>query len=148
VTIHLRAVRPDDGPTLRALWVAAWQATMPEIDFSARADWLTTRLGALEAAGAAVICAADAADRPVGFVTIDPYSGEIDQLAVDPRRFGGGVAKALLDEAKRRAPGRLWLTVNQSNARALRFYRREGLRLAGADRNPTSGLPTWRMVWP
>ncbi|MBS7540199.1 GNAT family N-acetyltransferase [Ancylobacter lacus] len=35
-----------------ALWVAAWQATLPQIDFAARAGWLAARLDELEAGGA------------------------------------------------------------------------------------------------
>ena len=39
-----------------------------------------------------------------GFVTIDPASGELDQLAVAASRWGSGVANLLLAEAKRPKP--------------------------------------------
>jgi putative acetyltransferase len=44
---------------LADLWVASWQETMPNIDFSARRDWLVNHISTLEAAGAITICALD-----------------------------------------------------------------------------------------
>jgi putative acetyltransferase len=37
--------------------------------------------------------------------------------------------------------------VNTDNARAIRFYRRNGFAFAGEDVNPTSGRPVLRMQW-
>ena len=54
----------------------------------------------------------------------------------------------LLDAAKRRAPGHLMLEVNQDNARALKFYERQGFVREGEGVNPRSGLKTWRYRWP
>ena len=40
------------------------------------------------------------------------------------------------------------LDVNQANARAVRFYEREGFRKVGEGVNPVSGLETLAMEWP
>ena len=128
--------------------MAAWQATLPQIDFTARASWLATHLATLQARGVMLLCATDAEDRAFGLVTIDASSGELDQLAVAPHAFGRGVATALLAEAKRLAPGFARLTVNQDNPRAVAFYRREGFRIVGQGANPNSGLQTWDLIWP
>jgi putative acetyltransferase len=37
--------------------------------------------------------------------------------------------------------------VNEDNARAIRFYERNGFTHAGKDVNPTSGRPVLKMVW-
>ncbi len=121
---------------------------MPAIDFAARLAWFDRHLGGLRAAGAIILCAVDASDRAIGFATIDPVTGEMDQLAVAPDAFGTGAAPALLAEVKRRAPGRVWLSVNQDNPRAVRFYTREGFRVVGSGVNPISGLGILNMEHP
>lgn len=142
----LRPVEDGDIPALVALWVAAWRVTMPEIDFARRADWLPDRLAGHRAAGVAVVCAViDGA--PVGFVTVDPASGHLDQLAVAPERFGAGVGAALLAEARRIAPAGLHLEVNQENPRAVRFYQREGFTIVGAGGIGAPPRPIWLMRW-
>ena len=78
------------------------------------------------ASGAAIVVGLDAEGAPAGFVTIDAKTGDLDQLCVAPSERGSGLARALLDEAKRRSPGAVELEVNEANARALRFYEREG----------------------
>jgi putative acetyltransferase len=79
-------------------------------------------------------------------VTIDG-SGYLDQLVVSPDHWGSKLAGALLDEAKRLSPGGVTLLVNKDNARAIRFYERNGFVHAGEDVNPTSGRPVLRMTW-
>lgn len=144
----IREWRQADQADLITLWCAAWQVTMPAIDFAARRPWLDRHLAKLRAAGAIILCALDAEDRMIGFATIDPRTGEMDQLAIGPDAFGTGVAVALLAEVKRRAPGRVWLSVNQDNPRAVRFYARDGFRVAGTGINPGSGLDILHMEWP
>lgn len=144
----IREGRAADQPDLARLWCAAWQVTMPAIDFTARLAWFDRHLAGLQAAGAIILCAVDASDRATGFATIDPATGEMDQLAVAPDAFGTGVAPALLAEVKHRAPGFVKLSVNRDNPRAVRFYEREGFRVVGAGVNPGSGLDISHMEWP
>ncbi len=144
----IREWRAADQPALARLWCAAWQITLPAIDFAARLGWFTPHLAGLRAAGAVILCAVDADDQAIGFATIDLVTGEMDQLAVAPDAFGAGVAAALLAEVKCRAPGRVWLSVNSDNPRALRFYGREGFRAVGTGINPGSGLGILNMEWP
>jgi putative acetyltransferase len=129
------------------LWVAAWSNAMPAIDFEARRAWFVDHLAAMRAQGVAVTCAFDEEGALAGFITLDRASGHIDQLAVAPGHWSKGAAAALLDEAKRRAPGTLKLDVNQDNPRAMRFYEKHGFRRRAAGVNPTSGLKTWRYEW-
>jgi putative acetyltransferase len=82
----------------------------------------------------------------VGFVTIDA-TGYLDQLVVAPDLWGAELGNALVDEAKRLSPDGITLLVNTDNARAIRFYERNGFVHAGNDVNPTSGYPVLKMEW-
>ena len=81
-----------------------------------------------------------------GFVTIDS-DGYLDQLVVDPGHWGSDAARLLVEEAKRLSPSGVTLLVNKDNARAIRFYERNGFAQAGDDVNPTSGRPVLKMIW-
>jgi putative acetyltransferase len=118
---------------------------MPEIDFSARKDWWQRRwIDELVPKNSVVVAEADG--EIVGFIVINPSSGYLDQIAVRPESWGSNVAKTLMREAKRLARS-VTLDVNQSNARAIRFYEREGFVRTGEGVNPLSGKPTFCYAW-
>jgi putative acetyltransferase len=143
----LRDFAEADLAALIDLWVAAWRDTGFAIDFDARREWLGNHLRALRDQGAAIVVGLDAEGAPAGFVTIDPKIGALDQLCVAPREQGSGLARALLDEAKRLSPGAVELEVNEANARALRFYEREGFVFVSRSASALSGLPTLILRW-
>ncbi len=128
-------------------WVASWAKTMPSIDFEARRPWILAHLQALRDKGVAVRVALSDDGAPVGFVTVDPRSGHIDQVCVSPDHWGGGLASNLITEAKRLSPAGLHLDVNADNPRAIAFYTRHGFRETGSGANPSSGLPIISMRW-
>ena len=142
---HLRPYRVEDEDAAIALWLATWQQAFPAIDFAARVPWWRERWRN-ELVPKADIIVAEAAGVIAGFVTIDA-TGYLDQLVVDPRHWGSELGGTLVDEAKRRSPVRITLLVNKDNARAIRFYQRNGFAHAGEDVNPTSGKPVLRMEW-
>ena len=82
-----------------------------------------------------------------GLVTVDSKTGYLDQIVVAPEAWGSDVAPALMAEAKRLSPGGLDLTVNADNARAIRFYEKQGFAFAGDDVNPISGALVRKMSW-
>ena len=63
-----------------------------------------------------------------GFIMVE--ADEVEQVYVDSRHRGSGVAAALLTEAaqqvKAKGHQRAWLAVAAGNARARRFYERQG----------------------
>ena len=144
-TFHLRPYRAEDEDAAIALWLATWQYAYPQIDFAARLPWWRGRWRS-ELLPNATIIVAEHAGALIGFVTIDA-SGYLDQLVVAPDHWGSPVAETLLNEAKRLSPQRITLLVNKDNARAIRFYARNGFVHAGDDVNPTSGRPVLKMQW-
>ena len=142
---HLRPYRDEDEDAAIELWRQTWQQAYPSIDFTARVPWWRERWRNELVPNAEVIVA-EQAHALIGFVTIDG-SGYLDQIVVTPDHWGSNLAGALLDEAKRRSPGGVTLKVNKDNARAIRFYERNGFGHAGEDVNPTSGKPVLKMAW-
>jgi ribosomal protein S18 acetylase RimI-like enzyme len=142
----LRPMRSADLPAVVDLWVASWRHAYPEIDFEARRPWMIERLAEHERDGAQCLLALDG-DAIVGLLVLNSATRYLDQIAVDHRRQGEGIADALFAEARRLAPSGFELHVNQDNARAVRFYEKQGLRIAGTDVNPRSGAPIYKMRW-
>lgn len=139
-------------PELVDLWIDAWARTMPSMDFEARRAWFVDHVTSLVDDGARACLAFDPANGSmVGFVTLEPHTGHVDQLVVGVGYWGQGCAAALLAwaraEAQRSGCERLWLDVNQDNPRAVRLYEREGFRRVHEGVNPNSGLRTWRYEW-
>ena len=142
---HLRPYRAADEDASIALWHQTWQQAYPSIDFTGRVAWWRERWRN-ELVPNAQIIVAEQANVLIGFVTIDK-SGYLDQLVVSPDHWGSELANALVDEAKRLSPAGVTLLVNKDNARAIRFYERNGFAHAGEGVNPTSGRPVLRMAW-
>jgi putative acetyltransferase len=145
VTFALRPYRANDEDAAIALWQLAWQRAYPSIDFAARVAWWRKRWRN-ELAPNAAITVGEQNGALAGFVTIDA-SGYLDQLVVHPGHWGSALATALVGEAKRRSPCGITLRVNKDNARAIRFYERNGFLHTGEDVNPTSGRPVLKMAW-
>jgi len=145
MTIQLRPYRASDEAATIELWRRTWQEAYPQIDFTKRLAWWRERWRQ-ELVPKATIVVAEQNDTLIGFVTID-HDGYLDQLVVAPELWGSGAARLLVDEAKHISSGGVTLLVNTDNARAIRFYERNGFVHAGNDINPTSGQPVLKMHW-
>lgn len=143
----VRLAAAADRPALLDLWEEAWSAARPEIDFSARRAWMAKTFDELDRLGTAIVLGYDEVGTIAGFITVDPGTGHIDQLAVRLAMQGQGWATVLLDHAKHLSPSGLHLSVNQTNDRAIRLYRRAGFLIGEAGVNATSGHPIWQMHW-
>ena len=144
--MRLRRYEPRDEEAAIALWLETWQAAYPDIDFAARVDWWRERWRG-ELVRKAAIVVVEEGEAMIGFVTVEPSSGYLDQIVVEPQRWRSGVGAALIAEAKRLAPAGLTLDVNTDNARAIAFYLRLGFLHSGTGVNAISGKPVHRMRW-
>lgn len=142
--ITLRRYRIDDEDASIALWLETWKLAYPSIDFDKRVDWWRARWRE-ELVPMAQIVVAEKDGAMAGFVTIDGTS-YLDQLVVGPAHWGSETARLLMDEAKRISPDGVTLKVNADNARAIRFYQRNGFAKT-ADEVNSSGRAVDVMAW-
>jgi putative acetyltransferase len=145
-SVIVRPLEAGDLPETLDMWVAAWQAAYPAIDFVARRGWTQDRIAELERSGSRSFVASRNG-RIIGALVVNPETGYLDQFVVATDCQGTGVGDVLIAEARRLAPSGLDLHVNQDNARAVRFYEKHGFRTVGEDVNPRSGAPIFRMRW-
>jgi putative acetyltransferase len=150
----LRPYASADEAAAIELWRRTWQAAYPDIDFAARLAWWRERwrTALVPACTIMVVETSDgAAGVPppgmVGFVTVNPATGYLDQLVVAPEAWGSEVARTLIDAAKQVAPAGLDLHVNQDNVRAIGFYKKHGFAISGTDINARSGKLLFTMSW-
>jgi putative acetyltransferase len=142
----LRPYTSADEEAAIELWLRTWRIAFPQIDFATRVDWWRQRWHE-ELVPVATITVAEANGKMLGFVTVDPATFDLDQLVVAPEAWGIGLATALIADAKRISPDGLDLHVNTDNARAIRFYEREGFVISGEALNWRSGAPVHKMSW-
>ena len=145
-SVTVRPMLPQDLDETLDMWVAAWQAAYPNIDFAARRGWTADRIAELERTGSqSLIALRD--NRIIGVLVVNPQTGYLDQLVVATADRGRGVAEILLAQARRLSPQNLALHVNQDNARAIGFYQKHGFITVAEDVNPRSGAPIYHMSW-
>jgi putative acetyltransferase len=146
LAISLRPYDPQDEDAAIALWLRGWQAAYPQLDFAARLAWWRERWRN-ELAASADVVVAHAGTEMIGFVTVNPRTSYLDQIVVAPEHWASGVGAALIGVAKALSPSGLELDVNTDNARALRFYDKQGFSITGSGVNRLSGKPVHRMRW-
>jgi ribosomal protein S18 acetylase RimI-like enzyme len=126
--LALRPAVPEDGEAVAAVWHAGWAdghlGHVPRALAAHRTlDDFRRRVPSRLAQTTVAVCDG----RVVGFVML--HADEVEQVYVAREARGGGVADALLlhaeQEVARRAPV-AWLAVAAGNARARRFYERNG----------------------
>lgn len=130
----LRPMTREDVPIVSAIWAAAWRdGHAGHVDPAL--EKIRTPESFLPRAERRVplTVVAEQANDVIGFATI--VGNEVEELFVDSQARGTGIAIALLRDAEERIASAgwsdAWLAVVSGNARARRFYEREGWRDAG-----------------
>jgi GNAT superfamily N-acetyltransferase len=121
--IKLRRATGADAPEVAEVYLASFRAALPTVRL-AHDDDDVRRYVRDVLVGQRETWVADEGGRIVAMMSLSP--GWVDQLYVVPDRLGEGIGRRLLDLAKDRALGQLELWTFQVNARARRFYERNG----------------------
>ncbi len=125
----LRTATHDDAKAVAEIWYRGWQeahiGNVPDELLQARTKKSFWERAAEHVADTSV---ATVDGKVGGFVMV--IGDEVEQVYVSAGHRGTGVAAALLAEAERlvkaNGHGRAWLAVAPGNARARRFYERQG----------------------
>jgi GNAT superfamily N-acetyltransferase len=136
----IRRGEPADAPVAAEVWLRSRKASVPAIPAPVHDD---DEVRAYFAGHVVSNCELWLAEEGGAVVGILVLGGEwVDQLYVDPSRWGRGFGSALLDVAKRERPGGLRLWTFAGNAGARRFYERHGfVEAARTDGDNEEGAP-------
>jgi len=91
----------------------------------------------LRRANACLLAAVDVEDRVLGYAVVwfSGSEGELGDLAVSPQArrsgIGGFLVQAVLEEARARGVGEVFLEVREANRNAQSLYRRHGFETIG-----------------
>jgi len=128
-SVEIRPARAEDADAVALIWYEGWGdghlGHVPEelAEVRTRESFWTR---AADRVGDTAV--ATVRGEVAGFVMV--VDDEVEQVYVSARHRGSGVAAALLAEAERlvaaNGHGRAWLAVVAGNARARRFYERNG----------------------
>jgi GNAT superfamily N-acetyltransferase len=127
--VDMRSATSGDAPAIASIWHRGWrdghEGHVPSELVSARTE-ASFRVRALQRVADTTIATVDGA--VAGFVMV--VGNEVEQVYVGPAHRGTGVAAALLVKAEQIVAGNgyesAWLAVVAENARARRFYERNG----------------------
>jgi len=127
--LELRAARADDAQAVAEIWEQGWRdghlGNVPDELVALRTPESFTTRAADRVADTTV---ATVAGEVAGFVMV--VGAEVEQVYVSARHRGSGIANTLLVEAERQVAAgghpKAWLAVAPGNARARRFYERQG----------------------
>ncbi|WP_117208019.1 GNAT family N-acetyltransferase [Allorhizocola rhizosphaerae] len=132
--LALRPANPEDAPIVARIWHDAWGdghlGNVPDALVAVRTrEWFDAWAAQRVPHATVATVGGDIA----GFVVV--VDDEVEQVYVDRRHRGAGVANVLLAEAERQVAAnghdRAWLAVVGGNARARRFYERNGWHSEG-----------------
>ena len=143
--ITIRPAASADADSIADVYLASFKATydfpLAHSDDEVR-EWIRDTV-----AGGGAWVAVQSDGVVVGMMVTGP--GDLDQLYIRPDRLGAGIGRRLLDLAKERSPEGLKLYTFQVNARARRFYERNGFvaEWFGEGSANEEGQPDVRYVW-
>ncbi|AEG44687.1 GCN5-related N-acetyltransferase [Isoptericola variabilis 225] len=129
--VRVRPMTPDDAPAVADVWYRAWRdGHLGHVPDELVALRTPESFGPRAAARVPGTCVADVDGQVAGFATV--VGDELEELFVDAGHRGSGVAAALLADAEHRLAAAgvetAWLAVVAGNARARRFYAKQGWR--------------------
>jgi GNAT superfamily N-acetyltransferase len=129
----LRPAAAADAPAIAAIWHAGWaDGHLGHVPDGLVAHRRPEHFARLAEGRIATSTVATSGDEVIGFVTV--VGDEVEEVYVAPAARGSGVAAALLAHAESVVAERAdvaWLAVVAGNARARRFYERQGWHDAG-----------------
>ncbi|MFB9222731.1 GNAT family N-acetyltransferase [Paracoccus cavernae] len=143
---ELRGAREEERDQIAKIWHTS--ASLPDVGPPQMPSYevLRARVDEELASGWSVTVAV-AGGEIAGFVALRPAENYLAELFVSPSHLGCGLGKRLLDHAKSVMQDGFTLFTTTKNARARRFYEREGLTLERESLHPRAGHPITYYCW-
>ena len=144
--VELRRATDADAEAVADVFITSRRAALPAVHFPYSDESVRGYVRDILIANTEGWLAQDG-DQVLAIMSLKP--GWVEQLYVATDRQGEGIGRRLLDLAKERSDGELQLWTFQVNARARRFYERNGFTVAeltdGAGNQERE--PDVRFVW-
>lgn len=137
----IRKLKTADISAVADIWL---NANLDAHDFIPAQYWKDNFEGVKEQLAQAEVYVYENAQGIQGFIGLN--GGHIEGIFVRREARSGGAGRQLLDFAKS-VREQLTLGVYQKNARALRFYQREGFALQCENADENTGEKEYRMIW-
>jgi ribosomal protein S18 acetylase RimI-like enzyme len=148
----VRDARPEDAEAIVRVRARGWQAGYAHVFPAEALEWMPADGGSdywarwlANPPPRSAVLVAEAEGSVAGFVSVGPArgedSGELYAIYVDPRHWGAGLGRALIQEGETRlaeagfSEAILW--VLDDNPRARRFYEAAGWATDGASKRET-----------
>jgi len=133
--VNIRRPDPSEYDVVTRVWMAGWESTGLGHPDDLGFDELRTRL--VEQLNSAWdLHVADLGNEIVGMLALKPANSQLDQLFLHPDFQGLGIGRQLLDFAKARLPGGMWLRTAEKNTRAIAFYQAAGFTFERREPRP------------
>jgi ribosomal protein S18 acetylase RimI-like enzyme len=141
---RLERARPEDGPEIADLYLAAHDDALPFVRRAHSDDevrrWVRQ---VMLQQGETWVARLDG--RIVGFLSL--AGSDLDQLFLLPGYYRQGIGTLLLNKAKELSPARLRLFAFSRNLRARAFYEAHGFRIAAIQDSEPQSEPDIAYEW-
>lgn len=139
--VSIDLIRPEDPNRIVEVWEASVRATHDFLE-DERIDFFRPYVLAEAQRNKEIFCARDATGRVVGFGGVEPHDGvvKLEMLFIDPKWFGQGVGRRLLEHSVN-VLGASVVDVNEQNAQAVGFYQHMGFEVFARSETDGMGLP-------
>ncbi len=142
----IRAARAQEYDEVARVWMESWASTGLE----AASDALLARLCArirMEIEHGWSLFVMDDAGSLAAMLALHLPQRYLDQLFVAPKYQGRGLGRRLLAFTRMQLPDEIWLRCVRENAKAWRWYEREGFRFEKEQLEPMTGFTMKYYRW-
>ena len=134
----IRPARADEYNAVARLWMASWCSTGLDVPSEKLLAALQERVPR-EVHNGWSLYVADDGGQLVAMLAINIPQLYLDQLMIAPSHQGRSLGRRLLAFTRELMPDEVWLRCAEGNAKAWRWYEREGFVLEKAEADPVHG---------
>ncbi|CCD98242.1 GNAT family N-acetyltransferase [Bradyrhizobium sp. STM 3809] len=134
----IRLARPDEYDAIAKIWMESWCSTGLESPSEKLLTYLRERVPR-EVAGGWSLYVADDGGALAAMLAVNIERLYLDQLMIAPAYQGRSLGRRLLAFTRDMLPDEIWLRCAEGNAKAWRWYEREGFVLEKTEADPVHG---------